>query len=134
MAPATAEFVVIANRLPVDRQVDADGSTTWRTSPGGLVTALEPVMRRNGGAWIGWHGAADERLRPFEHDGIKLVPVHLTSQEVAEYYEGFSNATLWPLYHDVVAPPEFHREWWDSYVEVNRRFAQRAAKDRKSVV
>ena len=128
MAPATAEFVVIANRLPVDRQVEPDGSTTWRTSPGGLVTALEPVMRRNGGAWIGWHGAADERLRPFEHDGIKLVPVHLTSQEVAEYYEGFSNATLWPLYHDVVAPPEFHREWWDSYVEVNRRFAQRAAK------
>ncbi len=128
MAPGTADFVVIANRLPVDRVVDSDGRTTWRTSPGGLVTALEPVMRRNGGAWIGWHGAADERLRPFEHDGIKLVPVHLTSQEVTEYYEGFSNATLWPLYHDVVAHPEFHREWWDAYVEVNQRFAQRAAK------
>lgn len=128
MAPGTAEFVVIANRLPVDRVVTADGGTTWRTSPGGLVTALEPVMRRKGGAWIGWHGAADEQLRPFEHNGLKLVPVHLTSQEVAEYYEGFSNATLWPLYHDVVAPPEFHREWWDAYVEVNRRFAQRAAK------
>lgn len=126
--PATSDFVVIANRLPVDRAVGPDGSTTWRTSPGGLVTALEPVMRRNGGAWIGWHGAPEEKLRPFEHDGIKLIPVPLSRQEHEEYYEGFSNATLWPLYHDVVAPPEFHREWWDSYVTVNERFARRAAR------
>ncbi|MFT4188762.1 MAG: trehalose-6-phosphate synthase [Aeromicrobium sp.] len=123
-----AEFVVIANRLPVDRVVAPDGTTTWRTSPGGLVTALEPVMRRKGGAWIGWHGAPDEKLRPFTHDGVKLVPVPLSETEVVEYYEGFSNGTLWPLYHDVIAPPAFHREWWDAYVTVNRRFAERAAK------
>ncbi|MEG9227095.1 alpha,alpha-trehalose-phosphate synthase (UDP-forming) [Aeromicrobium sp. Sec7.5] len=123
-----AEFVVIANRLPVDRVTSPDGTTTWRTSPGGLVTALEPVMRRKGGAWIGWHGAPDEKLRPFTHQGLKLVPVHLSESEVVEYYEGFSNGTLWPLYHDVIAPPAFHREWWDAYVTVNRRFAERAAK------
>ncbi len=129
MATATtSDFVVIANRLPVDRFVDADGETTWRTSPGGLVSALEPVMRANGGAWIGWHGAADEKLRPFEHNGLKLVPVALSASEVEEYYEGFSNATLWPLYHDVVAPPQFRREWFDAYVRVNQRFAERAAK------
>src|SRR5215218_7528505 len=128
MAIGTADFVVIANRLPVDRVTSPDGATMWRTSPGGLVTALEPVMRRNGGAWIGWHGAADEKLKPFEHNGLHLVPVPLSEEEVAEYYEGFSNSTLWPLYHDVVAPPEFHREWWDAYVRVNRRFAERAAK------
>jgi trehalose 6-phosphate synthase len=128
MPSGQANFVVVANRLPVDRVVGSDGSTTWRTSPGGLVSALEPVMRRKGGAWIGWHGAADERLRPFEHDGLHLVPVRLTTQEVVEYYEGFSNGTLWPLYHDVIAPPEFHREWWDSYVKVNQRFAKAAAR------
>ena len=128
MAAGLASFVVIANRLPVDRDFNEDGTTTWRTSPGGLVSALEPVMRRKGGAWIGWHGAADERLRPFEHDGIRLVPVRLSTQEVIEYYEGFSNGTLWPLYHDVVAPPQFHREWWDSYVAVNQRFAKAAAR------
>ncbi|HKY56609.1 MAG TPA: trehalose-6-phosphate synthase [Aeromicrobium sp.] len=128
MAAGLANFVVVANRLPVDRDFNPDGTTTWRTSPGGLVSALEPVMRRKGGAWIGWHGAADERLRPFEHDGIRLVPVRLSSQEVVEYYEGFSNATLWPLYHDVIAPPQFHREWWDSYVAVNQRFAKAAAR------
>ncbi len=124
----TASFVVVANRLPVDRVMADDGGTTWRKSPGGLVTALEPVMRRHGGAWIGWHGATDEKLAPFEHDGLTLVPVPLSESEVENYYEGFSNATLWPLYHDVVAHPEFHREWWDAYVEVNKRFAKRAAK------
>ncbi len=129
--PATegvsASFVVVANRLPVDRVHHPDGSVDWRTSPGGLVTALEPVMKQNEGAWVGWHGAPDEVLDPFEDGGITIVPVPLSSREVADYYEGFSNATLWPLYHDVVAPPRFHREWWDAYVRVNRRFAERAA-------
>jgi len=131
MAAGLASFVVVANRLPVDRVFNGDGTTSWRTSPGGLVSALEPVMRRQGGAWIGWHGAADERLRPFEHDGIRLVPVRLSAREVVDYYEGFSNGTLWPLYHDVIAPPQFHREWWDAYVSVNERFAKAAARTAK---
>ena len=58
---------------------------------------------------------------------MTLVPISLSAEEIERFYEGFSNATLWPLYHDVVAKPEFHREWWDSYVAVNRRFAERAA-------
>ncbi len=124
----SASFVVMANRLPVDHDISESGSVQWRKSPGGLVTALEPVMRRNGGAWIGWHGRADEKLEPFQYDGLDLIPVQLTTAEVEQYYEGFSNATLWPLYHDVVAHPEFHREWWDAYVTVNKRFAERAAR------
>ncbi len=122
-----ADLVIVANRLPVDRVVADDGSVDWRRSPGGLVTAIEPVMRANDGAWIGWSGGTDEADEPFEDDGLFLVPVALSSDEVVEFYEGFSNATLWPLYHDVVAKPEFHREWWESYVRVNRRFAERAA-------
>ncbi len=72
-------------------------------------------------------GTADEEFEPFVEDGLSLVPVTLSAQEVEEFYEGFSNGTLWPLYHDVIAKPEFHREWWDSYVAVNERFADRAA-------
>jgi trehalose 6-phosphate synthase len=123
----SADLVIVANRLPVDRVTNPDGSGTWRTSPGGLVSALEPVMRANDGTWIGWPGGADEEMEPFEADGLDLVPITLTAREVEEFYEGFSNGTLWPLYHDVVAKPEFHREWWDSYVTVNRRYAERAA-------
>jgi trehalose 6-phosphate synthase len=117
----------VANRLPVDRVTDEHGEIGWRRSPGGLVTALEPVMRANDGAWIGWPGGTDTDLEPFVEDGLTLVPVALSAQEIEEFYEGFSNGTLWPLYHDLVAKPEFHREWWDSYVTVNRRFTERAA-------
>ena len=99
------DFLVIANRLPVDRKIDDEGNVSWQSSPGGLVTALEPVMQRKGGAWIGWHGAPDEVVEPFHHDGYDIHPVPLSAQEVEEYYEGFSNATLWPLYHDCVVEP-----------------------------
>ena len=58
---------------------------------------------------------------------MSLVPVPLTEEEVDRYYEGMSNASLWPLYHDVVEKPEYHRTWWDTYVQVNKRFAERAA-------
>ncbi|MPZ94449.1 MAG: trehalose-6-phosphate synthase [Propionibacteriales bacterium] len=120
-------MVVVANRLPVDLVENEDGTVAWRRSPGGLVTALEPVLRRHHGAWIGWPGGGSADLEPFEEDGLSLVPVGLSDQEVEEYYEGFSNGSLWPLYHDVIVAPEFHREWWDSYVTVNRRFARKAA-------
>jgi trehalose 6-phosphate synthase len=124
---AAADFVVVANRLPVDRVEGPDGEEIWRTSPGGLVAALEPMMRREQGAWVGWVGQPDIDLEPFEANGIHLIPVRLSSVEVADYYEGFANDTIWPLYHDVIAPPQFHREWWDAYVRVNRRFAEAAA-------
>lgn len=122
------DLVIVANRLPVDRVVHADGSATWRRSPGGLVSALAPVMAEQPGAWIGWPGDAGEEMEAFEHEGMRLIPVSISTGEYEEYYEGFSNATLWPLYHDVVAKPEFHREWWDAYVAVNQRFAEAAAK------
>ncbi|MDO5619548.1 alpha,alpha-trehalose-phosphate synthase (UDP-forming) [Kocuria sp.] len=121
------DFVVVSNRLPVDRVTEEDGTSTWRRSPGGLVSALAPVMANNDGAWVGWSGGADESLEPFDHDVFHLVPVDLSAREVEQFYEGFSNATLWPLYHDVIAPPEFHRTWWNSYKEVNRRFAEATA-------
>ncbi len=119
--------MIVANRLPVDQVTAADGSTTWQRSPGGLVTALEPFIRGRNGAWVGWTGADGEAPEPFEADGIQLVPVPLTAQEISRYYEGFSNASLWPLYHDVVERPQYHRSWWDSYVSVNQQFADRAA-------
>jgi alpha,alpha-trehalose-phosphate synthase [UDP-forming] len=121
------ELVVVANRLPVDIVEEEDGTTSWRRSPGGLVSALEPVMRRADGAWIGWAGSPDVESDPFEADGMHLVPVSLSTEDVADFYEGFSNDTLWPLSHDVISPPEFHRHWWEAYRRVNRRFAEAAA-------
>ena len=123
-----SEFVVVANRLPVDLETDEDGSKNWKRSPGGLVTALEPILRQRDGAWVGWPGVADEKVDPIVVDGLRLFPVELTSQDLAEYYEGFSNDTLWPLYHDVLVAPTFERSWWHTYVAVNQRFAEETAR------
>lgn len=126
-----ADLIVVANRLPV-RRVEEEGEHVWRTSPGGLVSALMPILQRereNGrrGAWVGWSGSASETLDPFEHDGVWNVPVSIDDEEVAGYYNGMANQSLWPLYHDVVRPPEYHREWYRTYERVNRRFAEHVA-------
>ncbi|MDQ4119296.1 MAG: trehalose-6-phosphate synthase [Actinomycetota bacterium] len=127
-SPTTeADLVVVANRLPVDLEQLPDGSTRWKRSPGGLVTALEPMLRAREGAWVGWPGVPDTEVEPFVDDGLTLHPVRLSAEEIADYYEGFSNATLWPLYHDVVATPAFHRHWWRAYTRVNQRFAEEVA-------
>ena len=120
-----ADMIVVSNRLPVDHDPSVEGG--WRRSPGGLVAALEPVLQQTGGAWVGWPGTAGLELEPFELDGMEHVPVTLTDEDVELYYEGFSNDTIWPLYHDVISPPAYHREWWEAYVRVNERFAAAAA-------
>ncbi|RSM82176.1 trehalose-6-phosphate synthase [Kibdelosporangium aridum] len=122
-----ADFIVVANRLPVDLERAEDGTQRWKHSPGGLVSALEPFLRSKSGAWVGWPGVPDVDVEEFEDDGLRLIPVTLSAADVRDYYEGFSNATLWPLYHDVVEPPVFDRAWWDSYVKVNHRFAEATA-------
>jgi trehalose 6-phosphate synthase len=122
--PADSDFVVVANRLPIDLERRPDGTTEIKRSPGGLVTALEPILRSRSGAWIGWPGIADSDEDPILDGELRLYPVRLSAQDVAEFYEGFSNATLWPLYHDVIVKPIYHRQWWDRYVDVNRRFAE----------
>ena len=127
-ASGNSDFVVVANRLPIDMERLPDGSTTWKRSPGGRVTALEPLLRKRRGAWIGWAGVPDSGEEPIVEDGVQLYPVELSAQDVADYYEGFSNATLWPLYHDLIVKPVYHRKWWDSYVDVNRRFAEATAR------
>ncbi|MFC2153650.1 trehalose-6-phosphate synthase [Actinomycetota bacterium] len=115
-------IIVVANRLPVSRVDDG-----WSISPGGLVRALRPVLQNAHGAWVGWPGIPDYETEPFNHDGIDQRPVMLTETEVDEFYYGFCNGTLWPLYHDAIVPPEYHRHWWRPYVAVNRRYAEETA-------
>lgn len=115
-------IVVIANRLPVAR----DGER-WITSPGGLVRALEPVLQRVNGSWVGWAGEAGQAPSAFVHDGIEQRPVALTQTELEGFYYGFCNGTLWPLYHDAIVTPQFHRHEWRPYQAVNHRYAVHAS-------
>jgi trehalose 6-phosphate synthase len=121
-----SSFVVVANRLPVDEQITPAGRR-WHASPGGLVTALHPVVEARRGAWVGWGGAPGPAAEPFDLDGIRLHPVALDTEAIAHYYEGQSNSTIWPLYHDAVEPPVYSRVWRDAYRRANEQFADAAA-------
>jgi trehalose 6-phosphate synthase len=121
-------LVVVSNRLPV---VLSSSDGNWRSEPGsgGLVTALAPVLRNRGGLWIGWPGAAiedgvQEALEQAVSDaGYSLVAVPLEAGEVNRYYRGFSNEIIWPLFHDLQTRCNFDPEYWNTYRDVNRKFA-----------
>lgn len=121
-----SQFVVVANRLPVNRK-GRGASARWEMSPGGLVSAITPILQARDGAWVGWAGSSGASPKPFEHEGIHNLPVSLSKDDFEKYYEGYSNSTLWPLYHDAVRPPQYHRRWWYSYEKVNRIFAEKAS-------
>jgi trehalose 6-phosphate synthase len=110
----------------VDEVATPDGRE-WRRSPGGLVTALHPVLAGQHGTWVGWAGGIGDAPEPFELDGIRLHPVPLTADDLERYYEGQSNACIWPLYHDAVETPMYRRRWREAYRTVNARFAEAAA-------
>jgi trehalose 6-phosphate synthase len=126
MTNAVRDLVIVANRLPVRRVTTADGSV-WERSPGGLVTALEPAAVAARTSWIGWTGEAGPVEPPFAQGGLTLHPLCLPDHLVDAFYNGFSNGTLWPLYHDAILVPQFHDHWWDAYVAVNERYAEAAA-------
>lgn len=129
----TSKVLVVANRLPVEFQ-ESDGGGTWTRSPGGLVTALDSALSRHACTWIGWSGrACDEEGPALEipqrlHE-CELLEVPLTAEEVSSHYEGFCNATLWPLYHDAVAPVVYSRSTFHTYEAVNRRFCDIVASE-----
>ncbi|BCJ63429.1 alpha,alpha-trehalose-phosphate synthase (UDP-forming) [Polymorphospora rubra] len=123
-----SSLVVVANRLPVDDTVAPDGAFEWRRSPGGLVSALHPILHDKPATWVGWAGGTGDAPTLPDVDGVRLHTVPLSADDVREHYEGFANATLWPLYHDAVEQPVYHRRWWEAYQRVNRRFAEAAAR------
>jgi trehalose 6-phosphate synthase len=124
--PRKSPLIIVANRLPISRARGKDGSG-WKPSPGGLVSALTPIVKRARGAWVGWTGTTGPAVEPFKHDGIAHLPVAISRTQLQSFYDGFCNGTIWPLYHGAVREPEYHRRWWGPYVTVNKRFAQATA-------
>ena len=124
-----------SNRLPL--RLTGGAEDGWSCSPatGGLVTALEPVLRRRGGTWVGWPGCPDAGQEALAQAAPALVggapyglrAVSLNREEEHCFYQGFSNQVLWPLLHGFSALCDPDPEYWRSYREVNRRFAERLA-------
>jgi Glycosyltransferase family 20 len=111
-------LVAYANRLPVQKI-----RGHWQASAGGLVAALRPALETRDSGWVGWDGGAEDMPRRVDGLDIELASVSLSRREVAGYYHGFSNSTLWPLLHGAIEQPVFDLGWWQTYAAVNERFA-----------
>ena len=126
-------LIVVSNRLPF--ALDSAGEDLWTVTPatGGLVSAIEPVLRERGGTWIGWPGiVGDIPQEPLanatRHAGYKVVPVALTETERDEFYYGYSNEVIWPLFHDLQNFCNFEPTYWQAYKQVNARYADAIAR------
>ena len=122
-------LVVVSNRLPV-RAERRHGELSLARSPGGLVAALDPVLKRLGGVWVGWAGVPQEDIDAAggltipPQEGVCYRQVPLSAREVSQYYGGFSNRTVWPLFHYFVGRTTIDAATWHAYERVNERFAR----------
>ena len=126
-------LIVVSNRLPF--ALDSIGEDLWTITPatGGLVSAIEPVLRERGGTWIGWPGTVGEippkpLAKATRNAGYKIVPVALSEIERDEFYYGYSNQVIWPLFHDLQNFCNFEPAYWQAYKEVNKRYADAIAR------
>ncbi len=125
-------LLIVSNRLPVVIDHE-DDEWTIRPGTGGLITALAPIMKENRGIWIGWPGNVQgapykKLLDIFNNEySFNIKPVLLSEDESNKYYYGFSNETIWPLFHDLLSFCKFDKDNWETYKNVNRKFAEAIA-------
>lgn len=120
--------IIISNRLPI-RIEKRNGELIFSPSEGGLATGLSTVYNKDNNIWIGWPGyipenenekaSIEEKL--LEHN---LIPVFLTAEEIEDYYEGFSNEILWPIFHYRLSYAVFKKDYWIAYQQVNQKFLE----------
>ncbi|MFA9388865.1 MAG: bifunctional alpha,alpha-trehalose-phosphate synthase (UDP-forming)/trehalose-phosphatase [Prolixibacteraceae bacterium] len=123
---------ILSNRLPFNAEkIDEDFRLT--PSVGGLATGMKSVYKKYNGLWIGWPGLSTEQLENGDQEKIDkalkeegCVPVHLSENDINKYYEGFSNKTIWPLFHYFNEFIDYEYKNWQAYVEVNQKFADAA--------
>jgi trehalose 6-phosphate synthase len=126
-----ARLIVVTNREPFLHRSTGRGTTVLRRVPGGVVTALDPVLRHRGGVWIAWGSgdrdwieAPDGRVViPPRHPRYLLRRIPLSPPEERGYYVEYANQGLWPLCHLAVERARFYRGAWQVYAAVNRKFA-----------
>ncbi len=120
--------IIVSNRLPVKIESSENGYV-FHASEGGLATGLDSVFSKSSeNIWLGWPGLAvkgDKNKRRIEEELAKkqLKPVFLNKKDIDGFYLGFSNATLWPIFHYSPNFARYRDAEWDTYQAVNKRFA-----------
>ena len=129
-------LLVVSNRLPLTLRKAEDGHWTTERSSGGLASAMNPILRDNGGDWIGWAGSSGEEDQEERNSVLQewaqkdqCFAVELPAEIAKGFYEGYSNQTLWPVFHNFPSQLKFDAKDWQAYIEANRIFC-RAVVDR----
>lgn len=125
-----ARLIIISNRLPITVNRE-EGELIYHPSAGGLATGLKSLDESWNKVWIGWPG--EEVEDEWEQASVRkdlakddLVPVFLTQKEITDYYEGFSNETIWPHFHYFTQYTDYDENCWGVYQTVNQKFADAA--------
>ncbi len=123
---------IVSNRLPFSIKEEGD-KVSLKASVGGLATGMKSIYKEYGGTWIGWTGLDSDNVEPEKQEAVDLLlkeekcaSVHLNTEEIQLFYEGFSNMTIWPLFHYFTQFADFNNEGWEAYKAVNQKFADAA--------
>ncbi|MDX9882522.1 MAG: bifunctional alpha,alpha-trehalose-phosphate synthase (UDP-forming)/trehalose-phosphatase [Prolixibacteraceae bacterium] len=123
-------FLIVSNRLPVSIEID-NAKINIKASVGGLATGLRPIHEKHDSRWIGWPGINPEDYP--EEVQVKInqeleknnyIPVNIDSEVFDDFYFGFSNKTIWPIFHYFMQYTEYHEQHWEAYKRVNEQFAE----------
>ena len=125
-----AKNIIVSNRLPV-QITKLENSYVFNTTSGGLATGMDSVHQGKNSLWIGWPGIASDSVdndsyKPLINSLKKLnyYPVSLNKKEIDDFYYGLPNKCIWPLFHYFIEFSRFDEKYWDSYVEINKKFSE----------
>ena len=126
-----SKTIIVSNRLPV-KISNLDNSFKFSSTSGGLATGMSSIHKSNKFLWIGWPGIEKKSLDKDQLNKAKkllfeknYIPVFLNKKEINDFYYGLSNKALWPLFHYFIEYSVFNRNHWESYVNVNQKFANK---------
>src|SRR6185503_19961076 len=127
-----SNLIVVSNREPYEHN-SVDGDVVCQHTDGGLVSALDPVMKCIGGTWVAWGSGGADREVPGQVNGLPVPPdspayrlrrVWLDSVVVRDGVQGYANEVLWPLCHVTLDRVYYRKAFWAGYQTLNRRFAE----------
>jgi trehalose 6-phosphate synthase/phosphatase len=128
-----AQVIIVSNRLPVSVKKD-NGELVFTQGLGGIATGLASYADDPRNHWIGWPGIASDELTSEDKkvivtklEALNCTPIFLTQKQIDEFYNGYSNSVLWPLFHGLPVnqkDPARLKRWWQAYRRVNRQYAE----------
>lgn len=123
--------IIVSNRLPIEFKIESERIEA-SPSVGGLATGLRSVHAEGNSLWVGWSGLTEDQLNESQADEVRrrasadrCITVPLTEKDVRHFYFGFSNRALWPLFHYFLDYTEYHPQQWETYRQVNEKFAEK---------